>query len=324
MGIVSDNDMEIILKGSQQKVIRKMLDDRLFCLIKMPVKKPDSYVSRVSSSVFVARMNEYHLTRSFSIRAAGSKTVYGECEYYLSIYADRGSTEKDRGIFDHSIGRITKQCGTVEKPSIDELITFLKGKELVMITNYMHYGNFEQLKVKDFLENQLLLWKDSESKFFRRDETCDIRVYLSRTDDSPFSGYGFYPDDICDFDIRQRIVKLFEKYSKKYYNDKQYYSAEYEARTEDVQAAYFVTRFCSNDQWEANPICIVNSRLSVFILPGTVSRKEANNLPVKKTRKLATGEEFVIDSIHVNSDIFQDMDEFEEYIDSYFVYFGCD
>ena len=324
MGIVSDNDMEIILKGSQQKVIRKMLDDRLFCLIKMPVKKPDSYVSRVSSSVFVGRMNEYHLYRSFSIRIAGTKTVYGECEYYLSIYENRGCTEKAREVFDHSIGRITKKCGTVENPSIDELIAFLKGKELVMITNYMHYGNFEQLKVKDFLENQLLIWKDSKSKFFRRDETCDIRVYLSRTDDSPFSGYGFYPDDIRDFDIRRRIVKLLDKYSKKYYNDKQYYSAEYEARTEDVQAVYFVTRFCSNDQWEANPICIVNSRLSVFILPGTVSRKDANNLPVKKTRKQSTGEEFVIDSIHVNSDIFHDMDEFEEYIDSYFDYFGYD
>ena len=324
MAKIADNDMEIILKGSLEKVIRKMLDNRLFCLIRMPAEKPEQCVSRFSSSVFVGHMNSYGLTRAFSIRNSQYKTVYERCEYYLSIYEDRGCDEESEKYFQRSIGRITKECGTVEYPSIEELIVFLKGKELVLITNYMHYGNFEQMKVKDYLEDLLLLWKDSESDFIRRDETCDIRVYLSRLDDSPLSGYGFYPDDIREFDIRKRIVKLFEKYSKKYFNDKQYYSAEYEAITEDVQAAYFVTRFHSNDQWEADPVNVVNARMSAYVLPGTIPRKSVENLKKKKTRKEKTKEEFVIDSIHFNSDIFYDMDEFEKYLDSYFVYFGLD
>ena len=41
MAIICDNDMEIILKGSSEEVIRKMLKDRLFALIKMPAKKPE-------------------------------------------------------------------------------------------------------------------------------------------------------------------------------------------------------------------------------------------------------------------------------------------
>ena len=41
MAIIKDNDMEIILKGNQDEAIRKMLKDRLFCLIKMPAKKPE-------------------------------------------------------------------------------------------------------------------------------------------------------------------------------------------------------------------------------------------------------------------------------------------
>ena len=324
MAKIADNDMEIILKGNQEKVIRKMLDDRCFCLIKMPAEKPERCISRFSSSVFVGHMNSYGITRSFSIRRTGSKTPYENCEYYLSIYEKRGCDEEREKYFHSSIDRITRKCGTVETPSLEELIAFLKDKEMVLITNYMHYGNFEQMKVKDFLEDLLLLWKDSESDFIRRDETCDIRVYLSRLDDSPLSGYGFYPDDIREFDIRKRIVKLFEKYSKKYFNDKQYYSAEYEAITEDVQAAYYVTRFHSNDQWEADPVNVVNARMSAYVLPGTVPRKSVENLKKKKTRKEKTKEEFEIDSIHFNSDIFYDMDEFEKYLDSYFIYFGYD
>ena len=81
MAIIADDDMEIILKGSQEKVIRNMLDNRLFCLIKMPAQKPDRCISKCSSSVFVGFMNG--MDRSFAIRKEGSKTVYEKCEYYL-------------------------------------------------------------------------------------------------------------------------------------------------------------------------------------------------------------------------------------------------
>jgi len=53
MAIVNDNDMEIILKGSEKEVIRKMLKNRLFCLLEMPVQKPKRFNSSYSSSIFV-------------------------------------------------------------------------------------------------------------------------------------------------------------------------------------------------------------------------------------------------------------------------------
>jgi len=323
MAKIADNDMEIILKGNQEKVIRKMLDNRWFSLIKMPATKSERCISPVSSSVFVGSMNGF-FARTFAVRNDGSKTAYGDCEYYLSINNKRGLDEETKGYFDRSADRMIKECGSRTNPTLDEVVDFLKGKELVLITNYMHYGNFEQMKVNDFLEDLLLLWKDSESDFIRRNETADMRVYLSRLDDSPLSGYGFYPDDIREFDIRKRIVKLLEKRSKKHFDDEQYYSAEYESRTEDIQAAYFVTRFHSNRAWDADPVNVVNVRMSAYVLPGTVPRKSVENLKKKKTRKEKTKEEFVIDSIHFNSDIFYDMDEFEKYLDSYFVYFGLD
>ena len=277
MAIINDNDMEIILKGNQDEAIRKMLKDRLFCLIKMPAKKPERITSPCSSSVFVGRLNNWSF-RSFAIRKDGSKTLYSDCEYYLSIYEKRGTDEELSGYFEKGIERIKEHTISITNPSVDELLSFLKDQELVLITNYMHYGNFESFKAEDFLSEMLLLWKDSESKFFRREEFCDIRVYLSRLDDDgAYPEYGLYNEDVRNFDIRKRIVNMLLKSCK-----------------EDV-------------------------------LPGTTSPRKAKKLPMKKmTQNEISGAKYMIDRIHCNSDVFADMGEFKEYIDTYFAYFGMD
>ena len=325
MAIINDNDMEIILKGNQDEAIRKMLKDRLFCLIKMPAKKPERITSPCSSSVFVGCLNGWTF-RSFAIRKDGSKTLYSDCEYYLSIYEKRGTDEELSGYFEKGIERIKEHTISITYPSVDKLLSFLKDQELVLITNYMHYGNFESFKAEDFLSELLLLWKDSESKFFRREEFCDIRVYLSRVEeDGAYPEYGLYNEDVREFDIRKRIVNMLLKSCKEDYGDDMFYSVEYEAQSEGVQAAYFATRFHSNTCWDADPVNIVNARISAFVLPGTTSPRKAKKLPMKKmTQNEISGSKYMIDCIHCNSDVFADMEEFKKYIDSYFYYFGLD
>ena len=325
MAIINDNDMEIILKGNQDEAIRKMLKDRLFCLIKMPAKKPERITSPCSSSVFVGCLNGWTF-RSFAIRKDGSKTLYSDCEYYLSIYEKRGTDEELSGYFEKRIERIKEYTISITYPSVDELLSFLKDQELVLITNYMHYGNFESFKAENFLSELLLLWKDSESKFFRREEFCDIRVYLSRVEeDGAYPEYGLYNEDVREFDIRKRIVNMLLKSCKEDYGDDMFYSVEYEAQSEGVQAAYFATRFHSNTCWDADPVNIVNARISAFVLPGTTSLRKAKKLPMKKmTQNETSGSKYMIDCIHCNSDVFADMEEFKEYIDSYFAFFGMD
>ena len=89
--------------------------------------------------------------------------------------------------------------------------------------------------------------------------------------------------------------------------------------------AYFLTRFHSNTCWSADPVNIVNVRVSTFVLPGTITPKKAKNLPLKKkTRNDVSGAEYMIESIHCNSDIFPDMDEFKKYIGTYLAYFAYD
>lgn len=61
------------------------------------------------------------------------------------------------------------------------------------------------------------------------------------------------------------------------------------------------------------------------MLPGTVSSRRLKALPnKKKTRKSIGGAEYMIESIHVNSDILPDLDELKDYLDGYFCYFGYD
>lgn len=328
MAIICDNDMAIILKGSAEEVIRKMLKDRLFALIKMPAKKPEKYTSELSSSVFVGFIGSYN--RSFAIRPAGAKTVYEDCEYYLTMYYKRGTGEEENMYFDRSLKRKEDAFISVTYPSADELLSFLNDKELVLITNYMHYGNFENFKAQDFLEDVLFLWDDSESDYIPTNDGCDIRIYLTRADDSTNQDNSFHTKDVRSFDIRRRTVDLLEGISKKYFSrDKYYsalyYSAEFEAQEKEIQAAYFVTRFHSNLKWDADPVNIVIARISAFVLPGAVPPEKIKNLPAdKKTKNLVNGAEYLIDSIHFNSDIFYDLTEFEDYLDNYFCYIQYD
>ena len=154
MAIICDNDMEIILKGNEEETIRKMLDNRFFALMKMPVKKNNT--SDFSSSVFVGHISD-SMSRTFAIRIAGTKTLYEDCEYYLTMYYKRGICEEMRGYFEKNLKRKEDDFISVTYPTVDELLSFLNNKELVLITNYMHYGNFEALKNKDFLEDILFL-----------------------------------------------------------------------------------------------------------------------------------------------------------------------
>lgn len=224
MAIICDNDMEIILKGSSEETIRKMLDDRLFALLKIPVKKKHS--SPYSSSVFVGHISNF-ISRSFAIRIADTKTVYEDCEYYLTMYYKRGTDEESKGYFEKNLLRKKDDSASITYPTVDELISFLNDKELVLITNWMQYGNFENFKVKDFLEDILFLREHSESDFIPINDFCDVRIYLTRSDNDKNQDDSFHTEDVRNFDIRKRTVGLFENISKKYFGSRANYSALY-------------------------------------------------------------------------------------------------
>lgn len=322
---IADNDMEIIMNASDAITLRKMLRNRVFCLIEMPIEKPQKIVNSFSSSIFVSFINRAPLFRTFAIRGAGTDAKYSECQYYLAVYFERGLGDEQKNILEQGLERKREWCTSITYPTIDELIAFLQGKELFLITCYMYYGNMESLKVADFLNKLLLLREDSEAHFIMRDEMCDIKVYLSSLSDKHLSTQPrLNSEDIRKFDIGRRIVGMLKEKSRKYYSGEDYYSTEYEVRTPEIQASYFITRFHSNHEWNADPVNIVNSRISVYILPGVASIDCDNCTSQNLVRDLKSRTEYLIDSIYCNSDSFYSLEEFEKYIDSYFEYFMYD
>ena len=323
MALINDNDMEVIMKADQEEVIRKMLNDRLYSLIKLPVKKPDKIIGKYSSSIFVSYMNDY-LERSLAIREVGSKALYEDCEYYLCMYYSRGIDEEKKGIFQHILDRHMTQIGEVTYLSIDELIDFLKGKEFVLITNYMHYGNMEALKIDDFLEDILFLWENRDDEFILREERCEVRIYLTEIDDGHANDSNLMRlMDVRKLKLEQKIIRILKDKSKRF-NPEGYYSVEYATQSETVQSSNFTTKFHSNTTWEADPINYVYVRVSAFVLPGKGSADVFENAPKKRLTSDIDGKKYVIDSIHFNSDTFSDIEEFGKYMDSYFLYFGID
>lgn len=325
MAIINDNDMEIILKGDQETAIREMLRERFFALLKMPVKK--QHTSPVSSSVFVGHMHGWS-THSLAIRKKDCLTVFEDCEYYLNIFHLRGKEfiERDgscvnlKELFDRSIERIAFSGTEVTYPSVDELLAFMADKEFFCLTNYIEDHNMEIVKSRHFLDNYMLMRENYDKQYFRHDDYHDIRLFLTRVEEEgAYAEHGLYPEDILIFDVNDKIVNYLRKISEECFCDKSDYYFEYESQSPEIQAAYFATRFHSNPAWDANPVNLFNFRICTFVLPGTVSPKKAKKMPLKKkTMKTDCGSEYVIDSIHLNSNICFDLAEFKDLLKGLF------
>ena len=318
MAIINDNDMEFILKGTEERAIRQIIKDRLFVLVRMPAEKPKMYNTACTSSVFVGDINGFTGV-SFAIRETDSKTRYENCEYYLCLYHRRGTDSESKEYFNKSLERKRKMFSEVQQLPEDDLISFVRDKELVIITNYFEeHGDMEQVKLEHFLDNCLLLRESPEKKYFLRDDFYDVKIFLCRTedDDSP-KGHRLCHENIHNFGITKKLIGCIEKNSQRYYDD--YLNMEYESKSEDIQAVYFTTMFHSNRLWNADPICLLNFRFSVFILPGIMPAEEVKAVPEsKKVKNTVSGETYIIDSIHFNSDICFDFSEWEEMIDGHF------
>jgi hypothetical protein len=325
MAIINDNDMEIILKGDQETAIREMLRERFFALLKMPVKK--QHTSPVSSSVFVGHMHGWS-THSLAIRKKGCLTVFEDCEYYLSIYHLRGNEfiERDgscvnlKDLFDRSIERIAFPGTEVMYPSVDEFLAFMADKELVCLTNYIEHHNMEIVKSRHFLNNYMLMRENYDKRYFRHDDYHDVRLFLTRVEEEgAYAEHGLYPDDIRLFDVKDKIINYLRKISEECFCDKSDYYYEYESQSPEIRAVYFATRFHSNPAWDANPVNLFNFRICTFVLRGTISPKKAKKLPLKKkTMKTECSSEYVIDSIHLNSNICFDLAEFKDLLKGLF------
>lgn len=119
------------------------------------------------------------------------------------------------------------------------------------------------------------------------------------------------PIDVRNLDINGKMLSVLEKKSSAFYDDA--WTIKYESESPELKAQYFLAKFHSNRKWDADPINIMNCRMTAYVLPCKMSRDESDDIPKDRIAfDYVSGTKYVIDSIHVNSDICFSLSEFEK------------
>ncbi len=92
-----------------------------------------------------------------------------------------------------------------------------------------------------------------------------MQVFLQEISDT---GLGeqttMKPCDVRAFDVNEKILSKLRKESKGFYDDA--LTFQYELVSDKLQAQYFLTKFHANKKWDMSLFCILDYRLSSFIL----------------------------------------------------------
>ncbi len=313
MSIINNYNMQMILDGSNKEMIKEILRDRSFALITIDRTKIEkSGWNRWYHDVFGLLDSFYHL----AIREKHSDIPDKECDLYLNLSMHRNKKGDDYNR--EGMKEAANKPGiTITYPDEKEIMEIINGKELVFRVYFAEEaGNVEWTIQRKLLENIFL--KDDEEMNLLYDDHYDVKVFLQRQANVTPNETGLQPADIRRFDIGQKIIGCLEKESNNFlHKDLNDFYTDYEAVSKQIQAKYFLTRFHSNTAWDYNPVCIFRFRISAFILPGTAPAPE-DTTGVNVTTDSVDGAKYRIDSIHFNSDICSNFEEFEDLMKGYY------
>lgn len=201
-------------------------------------------------------------------------------------------------------------------PSVDELLPMVLGKRLV------YYNKFaeDNCDVEDTVNRHLhddvfnIINKDEYylyHSFFR------VQVFLQKVSGGDTEEQTMMtPSDIRDYNINNKILSTLKEWSNSFYNDA--ITMQYNMESNKLQAQYFLSKFHSNREWDIDPVCILNFRIASFILPGTFYAEKAAELPKEKIAyDITNGTKYVIDSIHIDSDICSDLSDLDKWMETF-------
>ena len=321
MSYHDSGSMEIVIKGDQTVALKEILRDRLFALGKMPSEK----IGR-QYDVFGHPVLPY--VHVCAIRNIGDKTQYNHCEYYLCLNYARKTVPESSSEFEEKIESVRKRGAAVDYMTIEQLLEFLLDKELVFASGFMFFRENQEVKKRELLEDKILLLRDERySDHILYDNYYDVKIFLTKVDDGSDSSKDLHTEKALDFDVVPRLTKLLREEFEGWYDYERFgkedpnyhlryeddFCAEFEARSEEIQASYFLTRFHSNPYWSFDPVCMLCYRFAIFILPGSVSKEDYEKLSDdKRTIKYEDGSAYRIDSILQNGDILSDISVFED------------
>ena len=217
---------------------------------------------------------------------------------------------------------------SVTYPSVDELLPLIRGKRLIFSCEYAENECDVESRINRNLQEAIFDFRKENvrkvNKYYLYDKYFDVKVFLRRITKERTNGSNFMtPADIRDFDINSKLLETLTEPGRCFDGDDAK-NVKYASVSDKLQAQYFLSKFRINWGWDdKNPICIFNYRLSAFLLPDNVLESDALTIP---DDRIATDEKsgirYVIDSIHVNSDICFGTSEFSDLIDGLIVDIG--
>ena len=305
MGIICDYDTMMVMDGCKREVIGEIMRHRKYAMVEVDSaeikKRKESYRRDLW------RLDSFY---RLGIREKGEDISFGECRYYLNLARSRIGEKDD--VFAARMREIVKIPGVkVTYPDREELLSFADGKELVYQVHFAEKnGNVESRIMKRLRKNIFLMTYEDSGQLY--DDFYDVKIYLQKCRKEDRQIKRMEPADVRKLDVNRRILEFLEKNSRKFFRKKSNdLFVEFEAVSDKIQAQYFLTHICSNTEWEYDSPCIFCFRIAAFILPGTADEGETvteDSITIDGD----SGEKYRIDSIHFNSDILEDINEFEE------------
>jgi len=297
MPIINNYDTtKFIISDLSEKTIRRIVDGRKFAVI---MEKSDPSIG------YTQRMINWNLKLgivfdAYALRIDDFKKT--KRTKYLYIW------KNEEGFKQHK--RFFKPDGSIEVvyPSVEELINMICGKVLIFSAYFAeeHCGVERTLnrKLQEYVFNLR-----NEKEFYLYDEFFDVKVFLKRiSNDRSDAMDCIQPVDIWNFDIYSKIFSVLKKECR-VYDD--ILTEKYTSVSDKLQAHYFLAKFHSNRNWGLDPVCILNYRTSAFVLPCSATKEDITFPQNKIAFNFKDRLYYIIDSIHVNSDICFDLSEFE-------------
>ena len=274
----------------------------------------------------VIRVSSDFIENDVRVKQFGQKF---DLKYVLNMMVDPYMLQIDDG--DTSLGRTYLYVKTrssfsmsfkpaegvdVLYPSIDELIFMVAGKRLVFSTDFVENRcGIEAVvnrKLQDFV---FCLRQENENYLF--DVFFNVKVFLQTVSNEISAEQTFMRlCDIRDFDLNGKMLLKIKEEILSRFGDA--FILDYSSESEEHNAQYLLSKFHSNRNWDFDPVCILNYRISAFILPCGISAEKAKKLPSDRiTRNVKTGTRYVIDSIQADNDICSSLTEFNELLERF-------
>lgn len=205
---------------------------------------------------------------------------------------------------------------SISYPLTDELVSMVSGKRLIYYNIFAEDHCEVENTINWRMRNDVFNIFD-EDEYYLNHEFFRVNIFLQRISETDTEEYtAMTPSDVRSYDIIAKILSKLTEESNSFYNDA--ITIRYEMESEQLQAQYFLSKFHCNREWDLDPVCLLNYRISSFILPGTFPAEKARELPKDKiVRNTNIDDKYVIDSIHIDSDICSDLSEFNKWLERY-------